>query len=205
MQSWNEVVRGRMRDMRITQESLAEKIGVSQGAVAHWLTGRREPDLKTIQRLLSELGLPPLLIGGGKQPGEPPLGISHPVMSESAILAAHRGEPSPATTFLPSEVNAGPRAFWFTVRGNSMISPVDGHGFPSGMHILVQTEGFYLIPEKFYVVMLSPSDIAFRQYVRDAGDGYLRALNPEFRMIRMRDDMLVLGRVVDAKMPSSIF
>lgn len=52
-----------MKELKITQELLAEKLGVTQGAVAHWLSGRREPDLGTITRVLSVLGLPPLQIG----------------------------------------------------------------------------------------------------------------------------------------------
>ena len=60
MNKWNLVAKARMKELKVTQESLAEKLGVTQGAVAHWLSGRREPDLETIGRILSSLGLPPL-------------------------------------------------------------------------------------------------------------------------------------------------
>lgn len=60
MNKWNLVAKARMKDLKVTQESLAEKLGVTQGAVAHWLSGRREPDLETIGRILAILGLPPL-------------------------------------------------------------------------------------------------------------------------------------------------
>lgn len=60
MNKWNLVAKARMKELKVTQESLAEKLGVTQGAVAHWLSGRREPDLETIGRILSILGLPPL-------------------------------------------------------------------------------------------------------------------------------------------------
>lgn len=63
MDKWNELAKARMRELKITQEGLAEKLGVTQGAVAHWLSGRREPDLATISRVLSILGLPPIQIG----------------------------------------------------------------------------------------------------------------------------------------------
>jgi phage repressor protein C with HTH and peptisase S24 domain/DNA-binding XRE family transcriptional regulator len=63
MDKWNELAKARMRELKITQEGLAEKLGVTQGAVAHWLSGRREPDLATISRVLQTLGLPPMQIG----------------------------------------------------------------------------------------------------------------------------------------------
>lgn len=49
-----------MKELGITQERLAERLGVTQGAVAHWLSGRREPPLDTIAKVLDALGLPPL-------------------------------------------------------------------------------------------------------------------------------------------------
>lgn len=49
-----------MEKNSVSQERLAEKLGVTQGAIAHWLKGRREPKLEVINQLLTELGLPPL-------------------------------------------------------------------------------------------------------------------------------------------------
>lgn len=62
-----------MKELKITQEALAERIGVTQGAVAHWLGGRREPDLETINWILRELGLPAMQVGmpANPRPVEP--------------------------------------------------------------------------------------------------------------------------------------
>lgn len=60
---WYELAKAKMKEMKITQEGLAETLGVTQGAVAHWLSGRREPDLATISKVLEVLGLPPLQLG----------------------------------------------------------------------------------------------------------------------------------------------
>ena len=57
------MAKARMKELKITQESLAERLGVTQGAVAHWLSGRREPDLETISRVLAVLDMPGLQIG----------------------------------------------------------------------------------------------------------------------------------------------
>lgn len=48
-----------MKELDITQDQVAEQMGVTQGAVAHWLGGRREPALEKISALLDYLGLPP--------------------------------------------------------------------------------------------------------------------------------------------------
>lgn len=38
---WNEFVRDRMSEKNLKQEDIAEAIERTQGAVGHWLTGRR--------------------------------------------------------------------------------------------------------------------------------------------------------------------
>jgi len=46
-------------DLRISQTTLAEVMGCTQGAIGHWESGRRNPDLKTCRRLvdcLNKLG-----------------------------------------------------------------------------------------------------------------------------------------------------
>lgn len=68
MDNWKDLAKARMKERKITQEGLAEMLGVTQGAVAHWMSGRREPDLQTLARLLDALGLPPLQIGSGERP-----------------------------------------------------------------------------------------------------------------------------------------
>lgn len=57
MKKWYELAKARMKELDITQEQVAEQMGVSQGAVAHWLGGRREPSLERIGALLEYLGL----------------------------------------------------------------------------------------------------------------------------------------------------
>ncbi|SDS02578.1 Peptidase S24-like [Halopseudomonas litoralis] len=57
---WYEAAQARMKQEKISQEKLAEQLGVTQGAIAHWLKGRREPKLEVINQLLAYLGLPPL-------------------------------------------------------------------------------------------------------------------------------------------------
>lgn len=72
-----------MKERKLSQEWLAEQIGVSQGAVAHWLNGRREPSLDTISRVLQVLGLPPI---GVKLPEREPVGVKLPSPEPNAEM-----------------------------------------------------------------------------------------------------------------------
>jgi transcriptional regulator with XRE-family HTH domain len=60
---WRTLFRARFYELRelgeITQESLADRVGVSQGTVSSWLTGSKEPRLKRLTKIEQALGLPP--------------------------------------------------------------------------------------------------------------------------------------------------
>lgn len=56
-QPWSDIVRSGMAKQGISQYALADKIGRSQGAVALWLTGKREPNIDTIGQLLGGVGI----------------------------------------------------------------------------------------------------------------------------------------------------
>lgn len=68
MNKWNELAKARMKERKITQENLAEHLSVTQGAVAHWMSGRREPSLEVIASVLKFLGLPPMTINPAPAP-----------------------------------------------------------------------------------------------------------------------------------------
>lgn len=41
-----------------TQQALAEAVGLTQGAVAHWESGRRQPPVATLRKIAEALGVP---------------------------------------------------------------------------------------------------------------------------------------------------
>lgn len=57
MDKWIALVRTKLREQKLTQEKLAERVGASQGGVGHWLNKRRQPDLLTMNKVLHALGL----------------------------------------------------------------------------------------------------------------------------------------------------
>lgn len=64
MDKWRDRLRRRFEELKategLTQEALAEKVGVTQGTVAHWLNGRRTPDtLQTFEALADAISVHP--------------------------------------------------------------------------------------------------------------------------------------------------
>lgn len=62
MKTWNERLKSRFADLKrsegLTQSQLAERLGVAQGTVANWMSGRRSPaDLKEFERIASALSV----------------------------------------------------------------------------------------------------------------------------------------------------
>lgn len=62
METWQNIIKKRMQDIGETQESLAEKLSVTQGSVAHWLSGRRKPDTDIIASMLKAVGIKEIII-----------------------------------------------------------------------------------------------------------------------------------------------
>jgi SOS-response transcriptional repressor LexA len=53
--------------------------------------------------------------------------------------------------------------------------------------------------------MIDSNEATFKQLVHDAGELYLKPLNPAFPMKAVDDSWEIVGTVVDGKMPKSVF
>lgn len=62
-ETWHTLAKSRMKKLGITQEQLAEKLGVTQGAIGHWLNKRREPSMDIILQIMAVLELKNINIG----------------------------------------------------------------------------------------------------------------------------------------------
>lgn len=103
-----------------------------------------------------------------------------------------------------SDVWAGHEGFWLKVVGSSMTSPV-APSFPEGVLILVAPD---IEPRsgQFVVARLIDSNEAtFKQLIKDAGETFLKPLNPAYPITPMQQNWEIVGTVVDGKMPKSIF
>lgn len=104
-----------------------------------------------------------------------------------------------AEEWLSSTENAGPHGYWLRVKGRSMTADTPP-SFPEGTPILIRPEGFDLISGKFYIAQHTISgEHTFKQYVQDAGVGYLVPLNPEYQTVVLDGTWEITGRAIDAK------
>lgn len=90
------------------------------------------------------------------------------------------------------------QAFWLKVQGDSMTSPV-GLSIPEGMMILVDT-GREAENGDLVVAKLDGAEATFKKLIIDAGQKYLKPLNPSYPMIPVNGNCRVIGVAVETRM-----
>ena len=60
--TWQSLVKKKMKAIGETQEGLAEKLNVTQGSIAHWLSGRRKPDIDIVASIIKAVGIKSITI-----------------------------------------------------------------------------------------------------------------------------------------------
>ena len=209
MDKWIELVKAKLRELKLTQEKLAERVGASQGGVGHWLNKRRAPDLKTMNAVLQVLGLEHLEVAivirernhtrSQEVTYETTSAFRYPVSNWTA--AAQIGEQPqrlyPDTAFELTHYYSKGSAYWLQVTGDAMTAPV-GLSVPQGMLILVDSE-LEATPGKLVIACTSDTVPAtFRQLIEDGGQRYLKPLNPTYPKILCDEHCRILGVVVQA-------
>lgn len=196
-----------------SQAALAKLCGwSSQSRVGNYESGTREPTLGDIELMAKALGVPygVLLIGEDFEASrqlvseKPNVGDTHqptrmyryPVVSSVAAGAwAEAVEEVFSDRYETSDYKAKGPAFWLEVVGDSMTAP-SGTSVPEGMLILVDT-GVEPRPGKLVVAKLpSSNDATFKKLIDDAGQLYLKPLNPGYSMIKCTDDCKIIGVAV---------
>lgn len=59
-----DVMKLRMHEMNLTQEKLAEMLGLSQSRISNFLTGKTEPTLKVARTISKQLNIEPGIVLG---------------------------------------------------------------------------------------------------------------------------------------------
>lgn len=55
---FNDILKTLRKNSNLTQVQLAEKINVTQGTIANWERGVREPDMEMVRRIANAIGVP---------------------------------------------------------------------------------------------------------------------------------------------------
>lgn len=214
MASWQNRIKQVMREKKVTQEKLAEMIGVSQGALSHWFSGRRQIDLSSLLKiadalsiphseLLSEdVGLPTKISEASnvvrtdweiRTHGRAPL-ISWVNAGAFCEVEAIDLTQVQVEEWLPMPPGAGKNTYCLRVEGWSMFNPNGERSYPPGVII-------YVDPDKEVgkgkrVVARIGNECTFKELAEDAGRLFLRPLNPQFQMIEVTPEVCFCGVVI---------
>ncbi|MFL1516315.1 LexA family protein [Pseudomonas prosekii] len=212
MDKWIELVKAKMSELKITQEILAERLGMSQGGVGHWLNKRRDPGVENMNRVLKALGMDFLEVAlvirerVESEEDEMPLALKYnpyfryPVSDWREPAQLRDGE---LTVYRKNEryeltdYHAQGPAFWLSVVGDAMTAP-SGFSVAEGMMILVDPD---IVPEpgKLVIAQWPDTDEAtFRKLMEEGGQRYLVPLNPTYPKALFTEDCRIIGVVVQA-------
>ena len=208
MDKWIALVKANMKDRKVTQGELAERLGMSQGGVGHWLNKRRAPSLEDMNRVLGELGLGDLEVAleirERSHEGERAVQkhynpyFRYPVNDWKGVCEVREARPTyNAQRFELTDYHAQGEAFWLPVTGDAMTA-TSGLSIGAGMMILVDP-AITAEPGKLVVAQWANSPQAtFRQLQEESGQLYLVPLNPTYPKVLFTDDCRFLGVVVQA-------
>ncbi|MDU9021284.1 helix-turn-helix domain-containing protein [Pseudomonas corrugata] len=211
MDKWIELVKAKMKELRVTQVVLAERLGMSQGGVGHWLTKRRQPSVEDMNRVLQELGMEflevAMVIREPDTSTEEGMTLAqkynpyfrYPVSDWHDVGEIREIDPDrySQARFELTDYHAQGDAFWLVVMGDAMTAPA-GLSIPEGMSILVDP-AIEAVPGKLVVAQLpGSSDATFRKLIEESGQQYLVPLNPTYPKNLYTEQCRIIGVVVQA-------
>ncbi|EPF6612184.1 LexA family protein [Klebsiella aerogenes] len=209
------------KDLGITQYSIADELGITQGAVGHYLNGRNALNVEVasgfariLQVPISEFS-PSIASKVAEQAeslkgeanvrffGEYRSGKRYPVLSSVQAGAwCEACEPyavKDIDLWLESDAHIQGDAFWLKVEGDSMTAPV-GVSIPEGTFVLFDT-GREPINGSLVIAKLSDSNEAtFKKLIIDGGQKYLKGLNPAWPLVPVNGNCKILGVAIETKL-----
>lgn len=217
--NWYDIAKQRIDALGLNQEKLAEHIGVTKGAVSHWLNGRRNPTLQEIGAIFKYLGVKDASFNSdgtftvGENEQEPflsrqyeyPLFTSVPAGAFSEVGSFTEND---AKAWVATTKKASKDAFWLEVKGHSMTAPQGMRpSFPEGMLILVDPAEEVEAGDFCVAGVFGDSEVTFKKYTWDDGKHWLEPLNPSprYESIPCNENCRIIGKVVKAQWPEDIF
>jgi transcriptional regulator with XRE-family HTH domain len=98
IEKWNDRARRRMKEIGETQNTLSEKLDMTQGGLQHWLAGTRQPSLEDINRIAQLLRCEPAWLTHGLEEGDLLTGMAGSARGTLRhLVSAERANPLPAS------------------------------------------------------------------------------------------------------------
>lgn len=106
-------------------------------------------------------------------------------------------EPGDAERWLPKPDRVGGSTYALKVNGDSMTSPfANVRDYPEGTIIFVDPEQQVLPGQRGVFRLPDSNEVTFKELVSDAGDQFLKPLNPQYKNIAVTEGMVCCGKVV---------
>ncbi|MGQ7814607.1 LexA family protein [Metapseudomonas furukawaii] len=189
-----------------TLEDLAITVGTDTGNLSRLERGLQGASQELLQRIFVALNIslePPAEQSNVAPASQPNRYYRYAVVS--SVTAGGWGEavqpyePGAEDRAELTDYKAKGPAFWLEVEGDSMTSPTPP-SIPEGHLILVDT-GIEAQPGHLVVAKLIGDEKAtFKKLVSDAGQLYLKPLNPTYPLIPINGNCRIIGVVKEAKM-----
>lgn len=209
------------KELGVTQYTIADELGITQGAVGHYLNGRNALNVevasgfaKLLQISISDFSRSIAAkvaeqaesLNGEtnvKYVGEYNPGKRYPVLS--SVQAGSWSEACEPYTlkdidiWLESDAHIQGEAFWLKVEGDSMTAPV-GLSVPEGTFVLFDT-GREPVNGSLVIAKLSDSNEAtFKKLIVDGGQKYLKGLNPAWPLVPVNGNCKIIGVAIETKL-----
>jgi SOS-response transcriptional repressor LexA len=94
--------------------------------------------------------------------------------------------------------SSGQHVFWLRVVGDSMTSPT-GASIPEGHLILVDPDREPINGSLVVAKLEDSQEVTFKKLVIDAGQKYLKPLNPDYKTTPINGNCRIVGVVIEAK------
>lgn len=195
--TWNQYVREKMQEQNLRQDDIAETMGKTQGAIGHWLTGRRMPNVNEVAQMINITGVDKVILNsdGTVEDFEPNAEIvkvkksnSYPLIS--SIQAGLWTETfdykdSMGYEYIDTEIDAGPDAFFLRISGLSMEPK-----FSEGDLVLIDIRK-HPQPGDYVAAVNGTGEATLKRY-RELGE-WSESGNPHFELIPLNSDFPTLS------------
>lgn len=144
--------------------------------------------------------IPGELISGGGNTG-PATALARKVYVISWVQAGHWAEtaqPVPDNDDWVITANCPPHAFALRVKGDSMYNPGGHPSIPDGAVIIVDPDGQAENGSLVVAQLDGTAEATFKRLIIDAGQRYLKPLNPQYPIITIDENCAIIGVVKDA-------
>lgn len=213
-----EVIALHRKRLKLTEQQLADRVGVSRGSVQQWEKGDTAPK-RTNQAAVAEalgisvaelMGIASITTPNVRLSGVSPVdlvGGGVPLISwVQAGCWADVADPyalGEAEDWLPCPVRHGPRTYCLKVRGDSMHNPGGRPSYADGDIIFVDPDREAASGDRVIVRLEDQQEATFKQLLIEDGRKLLKALNPEWapRYIEINGHATITGVIIGKWVP----